>query len=80
MSSGKSMDASAAIGTLLTRHDLVACRPTGLRVILNKAGYLIFDTKRLNDYARLQVGDLCAGDWYVDQRERGRTEKSETAD
>lgn len=73
------MDVSAAIGSLLTRHDLVACRPTGLRIVLNKAGYLIFDTKRLNDYARLQVGDLCAGDWYVEQRDRNRAHSEEAA-
>lgn len=75
MSSGKLMDASTAIGSLLTRHDLVACRPTGLRIILNKAGYLVFDRDKVNDYARLQVGDLCAGDWYIEQRARGRTEQ-----
>jgi hypothetical protein len=73
------MDAAAAIGSLLTRYDLVACRPTGLPIILNKAGYLIFDTNRVNDYARLQVGDLCAGDWYVEQRAKGRTESGEAA-
>lgn len=73
------MDAPQAIGTLLTRHDLVACRPTGLRVVLSRSGYLIYDAKRNDGYVRLQVGDLCAGDWYIEQREKGRTEGSEAA-
>lgn len=73
------MDASAAVGSLLTRHDLVACRPTGLRVVLNKAGYLIYDNHRPNDYARLQVGDLCAGDWYIEQKQPAHSPTGEAA-
>jgi len=79
MSSAKSMDASAAIGSLLTRHDLIACRPTGLRIVLNKAGYLVYDSGKGNDYARLQVGDLCAGDWYIEQRGQAGSQTGEAA-
>jgi hypothetical protein len=75
----KSMDAAQAIGSLLTRYDLVACRPTGLRVVLSKSGYLIYEGKRNDNYVRLQVGDLCAGDWFVEQLERGRTERDQAA-
>ncbi len=79
MADRKFMGVSEAIGSLLTRYDLVACRPTGLRIVLNPAGYLIFDTNKRNDYARLQVGDLCAGDWYIEQRAKGRTERAQAA-
>ena len=73
------MDAAQAIGSLLTRYDLVACRPTGLRVILSKSGYLIYEGKRNDNYVRLQVGDLCAGDWYVEQLDRNRAHNHEAA-
>lgn len=75
----KSMDCAEAIGSLLTRYDLVACRPNGVRIILNKAGYLCRDRGKIHDYARIQVADICAGDWYVEQRAKGRTEREEAA-
>lgn len=73
------MDVSTAIGTLLTRHGLVACRPTGLKVVLNKAGYLMNAMSRSNDYARLQVGDCCAGDWTIEELDTLRPPNGEAA-
>lgn len=79
MTGGKLLDVSAAVGSLLTRAGLVACRPTGLKVVLNKSGYLINAFSRNNDYARLQVGDLCAGDWTVEELEAHRPSNGEAA-
>ena len=80
MSTGKNLDAPAAIGSLLTRYDLVACRPTGLRVVLNKADYLIYDKPGNQQYARLRVADLCAGDWYFEQRVPQQAEEGNLLD
>jgi hypothetical protein len=60
------MDASAAIGGLLTAAGLQACRPTGLRVALSKSGAIIRPGGRQNQYAKLTVADLCAGDWWIE--------------
>jgi len=79
MPSTKPMDIGEAVGSLLTRHDLVACRPTGLRIVLNKAGYLCFDSGKVNDYVRLQVGDVCAGDWYMLQKAQASANGGEAA-
>jgi len=79
MPSPKPTTIAEAVGGLLARTGLQACRPTGLRVTLNKECSLIRVGPWKNNYARLTIADVIAEDWWVEPIPAGAQESDQAA-
>jgi hypothetical protein len=66
MPSTKPMGIGEAIGGLLARSGLQACRPRGLKVTLNDQGSIMRVNGWKYSYARLTVADVIAEDWWIE--------------
>lgn len=73
------MQIAEAIGGLLARHGLMACRPNGLRVRLNEQHSIVRVGPWKNNYARLNIADVIAEDWWIEPLPAELTQEGEAA-